>query len=97
MRTIFIAASLHGGDNTHAPVTAGARGALYYDFNVTAQQREELHEPFSGKPGKLPAQQSRNLGLVNLQNACCTSLGEPPGANHSGNAKSKSGLGKTLF
>jgi hypothetical protein len=56
-----------------------------------------LHEPFGRKTGNLPAQQAGDFGLVNLQDARGGRLSETPCTNDSGNAKSKSGLGKTLF
>src|SRR5258708_12891017 len=68
IKTIFIVASSHRGNNAHAPLTAGARCALYYDFNIATQQRQELHEPFRSKPPTLPSHHTPNLGLVNFQN-----------------------------
>lgn len=74
-----------------------AWSSLYDDFNVAAKQRQELHKAFRRKTGKLPTQQAGNLWLIDLQEACCTSLSEPPGANNSGNAKCKSSFSETLF
>ena len=70
---------------------------LYDDFNVTAKQREELHESFGREAGELSSQQTGNLWLIDLQDARCTSLSESPRADDSGYANGKVSLGETLL
>src|SRR5580704_5697212 len=54
-------------DDAETSLTAGAGRALYDDFNVTAEQGQELHESLCGEARKLPAEQARDFWLVNFQ------------------------------
>src|SRR5216117_2299208 len=71
--------------------------ALYDDFNIAAKQREELHESFGRKTGKLSAQQTGNLWLVDLQYAGGAGLCEPPRADCGTYPKSEMSLGQSFF
>jgi hypothetical protein len=54
-------------DDAEASLAAGAGRALYHDFDVAAEQGQELHESLCGEARKLPAEETRDFWLINFQ------------------------------
>jgi hypothetical protein len=67
------------------------------DLNVSAKQRQKVHEPLGGEARKLAAQEAGDFGLVYFKRVGSLSLREPPSADGFANAYRKVGLRETLF
>jgi hypothetical protein len=84
-------------DNAKASLTARPRGVLYNDFDVPAQQRQEMHKPFRGEARELAAKKPRDFWLINFQYPGCVRLSQPARTNSVSDANGERGLCEALF
>jgi hypothetical protein len=54
-------------DDAEASLAAGAGRALYHDFDVAAEQGQELHESLCGEARKLPAASFRGRSQAEVK------------------------------
>jgi len=54
-------------DDAETPLAASAGSAPYHDFDVAAEQVQELHESLCGETRKLPAEEAGDFWLINFQ------------------------------
>jgi hypothetical protein len=86
-----------GGNNAETAKTAGAWCGFDDNFNVTAEECQEVHEALSGETRKTPAQETRDFRLIDFQDPGRPSLSKPAPTDRRGDANRKISLSQTLL